>query len=105
MSETKTFWLANVKFHRDSEFAKAAPAKCLDGFSVSIQASYGHYCTPRKTLRDGNYSAWELGYPSEVEPVLLPYAEDPKNPIDTVYGYVPTAVVDEVLKKHGGLKP
>lgn len=39
--------------------------------------------------------------PSEVEPLLLMYAEEPlDDPEDAVYGFVP---IEEVIKKHGGL--
>jgi hypothetical protein len=33
---------------------------------------------------------------------LQPYAEDSSKPTDTVYGWVPSAVVLEVLQSHGG---
>jgi hypothetical protein len=35
--------------------------KCADGYNVSIQASSGHYCTPRETMQDVQYySSFEL---------------------------------------------
>jgi len=72
-----------------------------DGFSVSIQASSTHYCTPRYDV--GPYTEVELGYPNQVEELLLPYAETPENPCMTVYGYVPVSVIHELIKKHGGI--
>lgn len=75
-------------------------AYCADGFSVSIQASEKNYCTPRNN--SGPYTEVELGFPSLKDGLLLPYAEDPDNPTETVYGYVPSAVVLEVLEAHGG---
>ena len=71
-----------------------------DGFTVSIQASNTHYCAPRETGLAAYHSV-ELGYPSAEEELLLPYAEDPERPTDTVYGWVPVEVVAAVLTSHG----
>ena len=76
------------------------PAICADGFTVSIQAHDGAYCSPSNDF--GPYSAVEVGYPNQTDPLLLPYAEDPSRPTDTVYGYVPSTVVLEVFESHGG---
>ena len=74
--------------------------KCPDGFMLSIQASDLHYCSPReKDLRQ--YNSVELGYPSEPVEALLPYAEDANDPTCTVYGWVPLALVADVLTAHG----
>jgi|TARA_R110001583_G_scaffold21333_5_gene81044 hypothetical protein len=75
-------------------------AVCADGFSVSIQASETNYCSPRNN--SGPYIMVELGYPSEKDPIILPYAEDSGDPTGTVYGYVPSAIVLECLDSHGG---
>lgn len=78
-----------------------APAfKCADGFTVSIQASEHHYCSPRENVT--SYTAVELGFPSEAEPLLMEYAEDADEPTQTVYPYVPVDVVLQVINKHGG---
>lgn len=75
--------------------------KCADGFTVSVQAGYGLYSEPRS---DSDwYSRVELGYPSACDDELLGYAEEPNCPTETIYGFVPISVVDEVLKKHGGI--
>lgn len=77
--------------------------QCIDGFSISIQASSCHYCNPRVTF-EGPYTELELGYPSCSEELLIPYMEDDYcKPEDTVYPYVPVEVVDKVIKKHGGI--
>jgi hypothetical protein len=79
---------------------------CADGYSVSIQASENHYCSPRVTfypLRCWNhYDEVELGYPNMVEEELLEYA-DGEDPLDSVYGFVPVTLVDKILEKHGGI--
>jgi len=74
---------------------------CKDGFSVSVQASSTHYCTPKSNL--GPYTEVELGFPSEPVEAWMPYADNVDNPTGTIYGYVPIELVEEVLKKHGGI--
>ena len=79
---------------------------CEDGFSMSVQVGYSLYSTPKKVAK--RYSEVEIGYPSEPELLLEEYAEcfSSEEIIDftnTVYPYVPVAVVDKVLKKHGGI--
>lgn len=77
--------------------------QCNDGFSISIQASGGHYCHPRMTF-EGPYTEVELGYPSCSEELLISFMEDDCcEPENTVYPYVPVVVVDRVIKKHGGI--
>ena len=79
---------------------------CADGFSMSVQVGYSLYSTPKKIAK--RYSAVEIGFPSEPEELIKEYAEslydeDATDYTDTVYSYVPVAVVDKVLKKHGGI--
>lgn len=103
---------------------------CQDGFTMSIQASAHHYCEPRQnffqvekeskqyyygdagylnlpnkfeTVIDYNiYTHFEIGYPNQEETLLISYAEDPTKLTDTVYGYVPKQLIEEVIEKHGG---
>lgn len=44
---------------------------CKDGFSMSVQAGLYLYCTPRTDLSSGNYSAVEIGFPSEPEELVF----------------------------------
>tara|TARA_A100001015_G_scaffold313252_2_gene420078 strand:+ start:484 stop:780 length:297 start_codon:yes stop_codon:yes gene_type:complete len=74
---------------------------CNSGFTVSVQASETNYCTPRNNV--GPYTEVELGFPSATEPLIIGWAEDPGNPTGTVYGWVPTTVLFEVITKHGGI--
>ena len=81
---------------------------CEDGFSMSVQVGYSLYCTPKKVAK--RYSAVEIGFPSDHEPLIEKWAEfspfnEDENPdyTDTVYPYVPVKIVDKVLKKHGGI--
>ena len=76
---------------------------CADGFRMSIQASSGHYCTPKVDIdQDANikYSTVELLVYSYDE-LLEGYIDD-WNGRDKIGAYVPVNVVIKVLKKHGG---
>lgn len=108
-------WEAELHFDRISDFLKKTyrirgaiqdsrpHIFCEDGFKMSVQAGETWYCLPRKTLESGEYEAVEVGGLNKEEELLMPYAEDAKKPIKTVYGYVPVEVVDAVIQKHGGL--
>ena len=79
---------------------------CADGFSMSVQVGSFLYSTPKKAAK--RYSAVEIGFPSEHEILIESYAEGHgfENDLDyikTVYPYVPVRIVDQVLKKHGGI--
>lgn len=74
---------------------------CADGFSLSVQASSMHYCAPREDDQKF-YSTVEVGYPSAPVEELMPYADDASEPTETVYAYVPTEVVAQIIYRHGG---
>ena len=80
---------------------------CSDGFEMSVQVGYSLYSEPKKVAK--RYSAVEIGFPSEDEPLIEKYAESYYDPdvdfkyTETVYPYVPVRVGDKVLKKHGGI--
>lgn len=93
------------KAHRDSPFHRfpAPLIECEDGFTMSVQASgFFHYCEPRND--DGPYTHFEVGFPSEYEDKLMPYAEDEERPTETVYACVPLEIVEHIIKKHGGVR-
>ncbi|MCP3683707.1 MAG: hypothetical protein GY861_13565 [bacterium] len=78
-----------------------------DGTVMSIQASATHYCSPRETTPVANYNwyeEFEIGFPSKKFTELLPYAEDPESPTDTVYGWVPKEIIRKVIESCGGVK-
>lgn len=85
---------------RDFKLNKSV--KCADGFSMSVQANQGAYCSPRVSNAE-RYTEVEVGYPSHEEPLLLNWADEPDRPTDTVYGYVPSQTVALVIAKHGGM--
>ena len=101
--------------------------RCNDGFSMSVQASSAHYCSPKNDK--GPYISVEVGFPSEFEILLCPYQdgviwdgekinfegmgkdiEDNANKImqrvmfvESIFGYVPIEVIKEIIRKRGGL--
>lgn len=85
-----------------SKYETRSRVVCKDGYSISVQASEYHYCTPRINLEDGYYYEVELGFPNEYDELIDGYAED-KGSTDTVFPYVPIEVVDELIAKHGCL--
>ena len=74
---------------------------CKDGFKMSVQAGQALYSAPKDVA--GHYEEAEVGFPSTEESLLTTYAEDNDNLCDTVYGYVPCSIIDEVIEKHGGI--
>ena len=76
--------------------------KCKDGFTISVQAGTFYYSCPKF---DGAipYETVELGYPSSPDELIMAYAENPDEPCDTVYGYVPVDIVCQLVEKHGGI--
>ena len=82
---------------------------CADGFTMSVQASENHYCSPRANGAEIIYGRVEIGFPSEREPEFDEYVEDLSQDgkdIDwtgSVYGWVPSDIVALVIAKHGGM--
>lgn len=77
---------------------------CRDGFTVSIQASACHYCIPRSNA--GPWDNFELGFPSKHPGRrIAKYGElmSQRLSTDTVYGYVPARLVQDLLRRHGGV--
>ena len=75
---------------------------CADGFRMSVQGHESAYCNPRADDAE-RYTEVEVGFPSEKEPLIVPWAEDKTRLTETVYGYVPVSVVTNVIAKHGGI--
>jgi len=96
-----------IEPEQKGKYIKFKHVICKDNFTMSVQASGGAYCHPRITCMNSNYFIYdelEIGYPNRKETLLLEYAEDKKNPKQTVYAYVPLELINKVIHKHGGLK-
>ena len=91
-------WFEETKAH----YGVRPHIVCADGFSLSVQASHFHYCSPKEDV--GPYRTVEIGYPSQEIPQLMEYAEDESNPTGTVYAYVPVKIVGEIIDQHGGIQ-
>jgi hypothetical protein len=78
------------------------PVVCKSGFRISIQANISAYCSPRADGAD-RYTQVELGFPNQPEDLIHQYAENPEDPCETVYPYVPVSLVNLLLAKHGGV--
>ena len=76
---------------------------CKDKFSMSVQASELHHCTPKENGNTMTYTSVEVGFPNEKEELLMDYAEDIDKPTGTVYPYVPAQLILDVIDKHGGM--
>jgi hypothetical protein len=74
---------------------------CMDGFKMSVQGNEMAYSIPRKT--GPQFSAMEIGFPSEPEDLIITYADNPADPTGTVYGYIPMKLIEQVVLKHGGI--
>ena len=79
---------------------------CVDGFSVSVQASRYTYCEPRND--SGPWSHVECGFPRNALGVGVcvdewqEWADVPGSPA-TVYGYMPIEAVVAWINAHGGV--
>jgi hypothetical protein len=87
--------------YSEERFHQRPVIVCKDGFRMSVQGSEFHYCQPRST--QNYYSSMEIGFPNQKEPLIMKWAEAPAVPTESVYGYVPCNVIDEVIIKHGGI--
>lgn len=75
---------------------------CMDGATVSVQASAVHYCNPRND--EGPYTTVEAGFPSIAPPdSWIEHAEDPDDLCGTVYGHLTAEHINEFINAHGGL--
>jgi hypothetical protein len=90
-----------TKTFKGNEYNLRPRITCFDGFNLSIQGNIGAYCSPRKD--SDFYSSMEIGFPSEKEELIMSYAGSEDQPTETVYGWVPIEVIEQVIEKHGGI--
>lgn len=88
----------------EDRYGKLLPRiTCKDGFSLSVQAGRGWYCSPRHDA--GPWTEVEIGFPTTTpEPweEWAKYVEDSDRPTDTVYARVPLTLVEALVASHGG---
>jgi hypothetical protein len=97
--------LASPKVIKYDNFEYKEPTPrivCMDGTSLSVQASEMTYCSPRENY--GPYYKVEVGFPSRRFEELMPYIDGADgDPTATVYGYVPIEVVENIIEQCGGI--
>ena len=100
------FMNKNCEISEYFQFSKKI--KCKSGLEMSVQASEGHYCTPRKNapkhIGYNYYTHFEIGFPNIVVEKLIPYAECDKDLTETVYPYTPKELIQEIISDNGGLE-
>lgn len=75
--------------------------KCQDGFNVSVVCGTN---LRSQEDSDGKWKDFELGFPSEEEPLLMDFIDNENDDLtNTVYNYVPFEILMKVVVKHGGL--
>ena len=75
-----------------------------EDLTISIQANEFAYCLPR-TKNDSytDYFQLELGFPNFTPPdYIMEYADDPDDPQETVYGYVPYELIQRMIDELRG---
>ena len=90
----------------NKDFYRTKRLLLQSGLSLSIQASSGHYCSPRKNAECETYAMYyefEIGFPSQKIDKLMQYAEQPDEPTETVYGFVPKSLIKEIIDDNGGV--
>lgn len=98
------------RMHDNMNYRQFEPIRIGPNLWLSIQASYGHYCKPRKTVRDLNeYTHWEFALFNKddfvrVADVLPNFASlaEIEYYEQSVYAYVPADLVEEL---YVALKP
>jgi hypothetical protein len=96
-------WLESTVVEGRWGYQEPRPAaRCKDGFTVSIQASSFHYCTPRINGKQ-QYTAVELGFPSAYSRLLTPYKEGNESQKKSIFPWTPIAVIEKVVRLHGGI--
>lgn len=95
-------YIAQEHAKRKSSYEPIKPIECVDGFTISVQATRHHYCTPRNNT--GSWTAVECGFPSADVPELADYKDGGDTDTESVFAYVPVEIVEAVLAKHGGMK-
>ena len=77
----------------------------MNGKSISMGCSEGHYCNPRGNFDDfeGDWESVELGYPNGF--TGIDGLENVSgNCIQVIYAWVPIEKVIEWIRENGGLK-
>jgi len=92
-------------FELSSKYRQFEPISIKDGYWLSIQGSYAHYCTPRITSENLNdYTHWEMALfndnefvqVNDVLPNFKSLAEIEHYFDSSIYPYVPVDLIEEL---------
>jgi hypothetical protein len=72
------------------------------GLRLSIQGSPWHYAEAASD--DEVYESVEIGFPSSRVEILIPWAENVHDPLNTIYKFVPNYIVRQLIKEEGGIE-
>lgn len=80
------------------------PIVINDNISFSIKASYGSYCTPRKTVPFAKYTEMEISFLKDGVPVCVSEIISDVEVVqafkryqsESVYGYVPVGLIEHL---------
>jgi hypothetical protein len=107
-NDTKTIGKI-MPFDEDTTFRMFKGIKINDDLWISIQSSYGHYCSPRKTLKNlEEYTGMEFALMTAernfvgVKDVLPSFSRlfEIDDYFDgSVYAYVPVDLIDDLVKE------
>lgn len=95
----------NMDIKTDLQIRQFNPIQVAPNLWFSVQASFGHYCTPQQTFSDlDNYSHWEFAIFNEegfmsvknILPDFPSLAELDLYFDGSVYAYVPADLVEEL---------
>jgi hypothetical protein len=75
---------------------------CMDGFKMSVQGHEMTYSIPKKVGIE--FEAMEIGFPSQQEDLIIEFIDRPGHePTQSVYGFIPINLIEQVIEKHGGI--
>lgn len=80
----------------------ASPLVCKDGTHFSIQASDGHYCSPKD--RVGPYTSVEVVKLGKPIPTLGAWGKPNERYQGGLWGFLSVVLVNEEIERRGGLK-
>lgn len=96
---------AKRKHVEGAEPSKVKAFHCVNGLSLSVQASRKHHCFPRNN--EGPYIEFEVGFPSQKPPeswLALCTGDFENKAISSIYVNVPIAQVAAFIDLYGGIK-
>lgn len=80
------------------------PVTCADGFSMSIQASESHHCSPRQTLKNAEeYDSVEVMILSDIDNYTYKRFLKHSESMDEIAAYVDIDFLELFVAEHGGI--